>query len=378
MAFTITLPSNSSMTAFPDNTLTTYTTLLAEYVSLSDHYECALLEVTCPTTWYNLLPEDLMTIEGISTDFQTSSRTYNTTGLKMSLNADFVKPHTDPKYNEVDERGNSSVSHSNTGNMLERGVEINITTVDRPLDTPSGVHKLSYTEEIGEFPNLHRRRERFTPDQVNAVIEYLELKPMDRVVTAALFGKSRKYRAFKLPSGYTDQNSDLIDRLNIFFNKTQPYITTALRSEVGQAGAMVFYYDRLKMKCTIHLPPNIVMRLPQHLAYQLGFGKRRFVAGTTTGTDVVDLNYKSHTVYIYSDVIEDSLVGDSKVPLLRTVTLNPTVGSSQTVSFQHLMYQPVCRTSFRELTVYLRDNTGQPIPFERGQVTIVLAFRPTH
>ena len=373
MAFTITLPSNSSMSTFPDNTLTTYTTLLAEYVSLSEHYECALMEVTCPTTWYNLLPEDLMTIEGISNDFQAGIPRYNTTGLNLALNADFSKPHPDDPYNHpVD-----STVHSSTSNMLERGVEINITTTKRPLDTPSGVHETTYTEEIGEYPNLHRRRERFSPEEVQSVIEYLELKPMDRVITAALFGKSRKYRAFRFPSGYTDKSTDLIDRLNTFFNKTQPYIVTALRREVGQAGARVFYYDRLKMKCTIHLPANVVLRLPQHLSYQLGFGKRRFVAGTSTGTAVVDLNYKSHTVYIYTDVIEDGLVGDRKVPLLRTVTLNPSVGSSETVSFQHLMYQPVCRTSFREITVYLRDNTGQPIPFERGQVTIVLAFRPT-
>ena len=366
------------MSTFPDNTLTTFTTLLAEYVSLSENYECALLEVTCPTTWYNLLPEELLTIEGEPSDFQSSVPNYTIGGLTRALNSDLSEQHTHAAYNETVNPSGSSASHTNTENMLERGVEVNITVPQTVNGTPSGVHDSNYTEEKGEYPNLHRRRERFTPEEVKAVIDYLELKPMDRLIAAALFGKSRKYRAFKIPSGYTESNSNLIDRLNIFFNKTQPYIIRALRSGVGRAGAMVFYYDRLKMKCTIQLPPNIVLKLPQHLRYQLGFGKRCFVSGTSTGTDVVDLNYKSHTVYIYSDVIEDRLVGDKKVPLLRTVTLNPSVGSAQTVSFQHLMYQPVCRTAFRELTVYLRDTTGQPIPFERGQVTIVLAFRPTH
>ena len=65
MAFTITLPSNSSMTTFPDKTLTTYTTLLPEYISLTSPYECAMLEVTCPPTYYNLLPETIIVIEGV-------------------------------------------------------------------------------------------------------------------------------------------------------------------------------------------------------------------------------------------------------------------------------------------------------------------------
>ena len=60
----MTLPSNSSMKVFPDNTLTTYNTLLPEYVSSSTPMECALQEITCPTSWYNVECETLLFIEG--------------------------------------------------------------------------------------------------------------------------------------------------------------------------------------------------------------------------------------------------------------------------------------------------------------------------
>ena len=80
----MTLPSNSSMKAFPDNTLTSYTTLLAEYVTPAIPLECALQELTCPTTWYNLENECVVVIEGEAAEKQVSSP--NLKKLQFHLN----------------------------------------------------------------------------------------------------------------------------------------------------------------------------------------------------------------------------------------------------------------------------------------------------
>ena len=74
MAFTMTLPSNSSMHVFPNNTLTTYDTLLAEYVTSPTQLECALQEITCPTSWYNVKSEPLVVIQGVQDKQQTVHR----------------------------------------------------------------------------------------------------------------------------------------------------------------------------------------------------------------------------------------------------------------------------------------------------------------
>ena len=52
--FYLTLPSNSSMENFPDNTLTNFKTKLAQPIELIGEWEVALSELQYPRSWYNL------------------------------------------------------------------------------------------------------------------------------------------------------------------------------------------------------------------------------------------------------------------------------------------------------------------------------------
>jgi hypothetical protein len=51
MSFYVTLPSNSSIDTFPDNTLTKYTTKLKTSLKLEGPYEVALVEIMYPINW---------------------------------------------------------------------------------------------------------------------------------------------------------------------------------------------------------------------------------------------------------------------------------------------------------------------------------------
>ena len=57
-SFFVTLPSNSSIDDFPDNTLTHYKVRLPHPIHLAGEYECALVDATIPTSWYNLISTD--------------------------------------------------------------------------------------------------------------------------------------------------------------------------------------------------------------------------------------------------------------------------------------------------------------------------------
>ena len=52
--FYLTLPSNSSMNYYPDNTLAHYTTALAQDVDLSGRWEVGLSEIQYPYSWHNM------------------------------------------------------------------------------------------------------------------------------------------------------------------------------------------------------------------------------------------------------------------------------------------------------------------------------------
>ena len=295
------------------------------------------------------------------------------TGLKMLLNSKLRDLYTesendDPLLNE----SRPSPFHLNTGNILERGVEVMFQKV--LVGTDKGGQNRYETRDLGVYAAIGLANGRMSTTELNAVKYFLHLKELDEMVRPNHFETSRKYRCFKLLGGYMKDNLALIAHLNNYFSTTQPDVVRAVFNAYKRAA--VFSYDKVTMKCTVHLPPNVMLKLPPNLAYQLGFGKRNFIAGKSQGYDMVDVNYKSHVIYVYSDVVENTAVGDRKVPLLRAVTLNPKRLSTQTISFQHLVYQPVCCSSFRQITVYLRDSTGQPIPFERGHVTVVLVFRP--
>src|SRR5688572_30392001 len=53
--FYLTLPSNSSMNYYPNNTLTRYTTRLENAISLIGDWEVGLFEIQYPHSWYNLV-----------------------------------------------------------------------------------------------------------------------------------------------------------------------------------------------------------------------------------------------------------------------------------------------------------------------------------
>ena len=60
--FYLTLPSNSSMSYFPDNTLTNYVTRLPKLFDLKGEWEVGLVEIQYPHTWYNVPENCNMTI----------------------------------------------------------------------------------------------------------------------------------------------------------------------------------------------------------------------------------------------------------------------------------------------------------------------------
>jgi hypothetical protein len=52
--FYLTLPSNSSMDYFPNNTLASFTTRLPEMLDLDGSWEIGLAEIQYPHSWYNV------------------------------------------------------------------------------------------------------------------------------------------------------------------------------------------------------------------------------------------------------------------------------------------------------------------------------------
>lgn len=94
-----------------------------------------------------------------------------------------------------------------------------------------------------------------------------------------------------------------------------------------------------------------------------------------TGKNEASIMPNYPAVFVYCDVVEHQIVGDTKAPLLRTV---PLVDKNQEVvgqSFVRPYYIPVKKNYIRSIEIELRNDSGQLIKFQSGKSILVLHFR---
>ena len=90
---------------------------------------------------------------------------------------------------------------------------------------------------------------------------------------------------------------------------------------------------------------------------------------------VVNMNQGFDTIYVYTDVVESRIVGDSLVPLLRCLPVRGGHGATVSDRFTNVHYVPLLRKEFWTIEMDLRDDTGWRVPFEYGRVMVTLRFR---
>ena len=92
-----------------------------------------------------------------------------------------------------------------------------------------------------------------------------------------------------------------------------------------------------------------------------------------------------HSLMIYSDLVEYSIFGDTKAPLLRCFPFisklkgGDIITTGQYMNYQtfgNLQFRPLLKNSFHSIHIDLRDTSGEKIPFVSVGITrLVLMFR---
>lgn len=92
-----------------------------------------------------------------------------------------------------------------------------------------------------------------------------------------------------------------------------------------------------------------------------------------SGKSVVDMTGSLHSILVYCDIIDYSLVGDTKSQLLRIVEI-PKSDWGRQISYEvrDRQYLPLLSKTFSKITVSLRDDTGRLIPFRFGRTRLRL------
>ena len=90
---------------------------------------------------------------------------------------------------------------------------------------------------------------------------------------------------------------------------------------------------------------------------------------------VVQMDQGFDTIYVYTDVVESRIVGDSVAPLLRALPVGGRHGETVSDRFTNIHYVPLLYSHFKSIEIDIRDDIGRRVPFKYGRVTVTLHFR---
>ena len=212
--------------------------------------------------------------------------------------------------------------------------------------------------------------------------------------------------SMKLASGYYRGPVTLMNRVN-----------RGLRLMATDKTRAKLSYSMITQKITLHMSSDTVFTIPYHsaLAPMLGFRESIVTSppaapaadstrqhdhprpiGTSAtviippppthspdgsypfrkvAEDVVNMNRGFDTIYVYTDVVESRIVGDSVAPLLRALPVGGIHGATVSNRFTNIHYVPLLYSHFKSIEMDIRDDTGRRVPFEYGRVTVTLHFR---
>lgn len=98
--------------------------------------------------------------------------------------------------------------------------------------------------------------------------------------------------------------------------------------------------------------------------------------GEFTAKDPYDLSGGIHSVFVYADIVDYSIVGDTRAQLLRIahIPTNSAFGSTIIDRYDNPHYLPLSTKEITSIEIHLKDDTDTVVPFEFGRTKLVLHF----
>ena len=192
----------------------------------------------------------------------------------------------------------------------------------------------------------------------NSVTSPIVLQALTPIITDRMIMK-----IFIRP-GYYSTGQQLADEINYMINASlPPAINDTIR----------ITYSTPSGKFAIDIGYGITVKFSKPLCRMMGF--KSLMTSPQLGLRAADLKKGIYSLYIYCDACEQTIVGDTKVQLLRIVPINGEHGEYICKTYDFPIYTPVQTKNFSEIKIVITDDTGTPIPFRSGKSITTLHFR---
>ena len=167
-------------------------------------------------------------------------------------------------------------------------------------------------------------------------------------------------RTYTIPNGYYSNIRSIIEAIEYLLAQ-------------GNESKVFF---RFKNFVTIEVASmDTIVVLSDELSRLLGFTQNAFYEGEHVAPSVPDLRRPYFLIYVYCDLVESTIVGDVRVPLLRSVVDNDKRTEIAYVTYVSPIYVPLQKKHFDTIEINIMTAEGKPVPFTKGTSLVVLHFR---
>jgi hypothetical protein len=371
--FHVTLPSNASLDLWPDNVLNHYRTKLAQRMDLPGAgWEVGLAELNYSRTWSNVNNNEGMWItirdRGIiqfPTFNPSSLLTFKAQAKRvLEFINRYIKDHfKDEKVFEfvylLEHEAFQFRNHSNVDWTVTMSPSLAKYLAYIPKD-PNAV-------EVNPLPNFSQ----------NVTIKRFDENQITNDWWITYTTESIK-AYFAVPPGYYKTPEQLVGAINdIVTYKVKPTREVCLEYDtlsrkVKLKFPIVFHKQIKKVDKSLEI---VNVQFNQPLGGMLGFDPNTVLTETTNADRVIDMDAGLTTLFVYCDLVSDSVVGDTLAPLLRVSQITAKDGDYVNEIYVKPYYRKLARQSFETVLIYLTDEAGRPIQFQTGRVTVTLHFR---
>jgi hypothetical protein len=175
------------------------------------------------------------------------------------------------------------------------------------------------------------------------------------------------------------RDADDLETVTVFSSGTFNNENTMVRvlSDWVELSFIAFTWNQWTRKIQLVITKdNGVFYLSTALADLLGFDVTRgYGMGSFTADRTFDMHRNLRMLYLYSDIVSYSFVGDTRAPLLRVCDVQGSYGQMIQTTFTHPYYVPLAHSSFESIEININNELGMPIPFEFGKSVVTLHFR---
>jgi hypothetical protein len=140
-------------------------------------------------------------------------------------------------------------------------------------------------------------------------------------------------------------------------------------------GKIFFDWDHVRRRFVLGFPdPKYNILLSETLAYIMGF-KFRVFTGKGFADHPPDFRGGIDSLYVYCDLVEPQIVGDSMEPLLRILPVSGKYGDIVHRVFDSPHYVNVLQKEFSSVSITIKTDRDLPVPFRFGKSVVKLHFR---